>query len=117
MVASRSRRRNGTRVARINGDPAEAEEAVARAAELLAAARAPIILGLTDPPTRPSRQPSSWPTGSGRRSSRAMPRVVATDPRLSARGRVSATLGEVKNRADVVVFWGADPVETHPRHW
>ena len=32
-------------------------------------------------------------------------------------GRVSATLGEVKNRADVVVFWGADPVVSHPRHW
>ena len=31
-------------------------------------------------------------------------------------GRVSATLGEVKNRADVVVFWGVDPVVTHPRH-
>ena len=32
-------------------------------------------------------------------------------------GRVSATLGEVKNRTDVVVFWGADPVVSHPRHW
>ena len=32
-------------------------------------------------------------------------------------GRVSATLGEVKNRADVVVFWGVDPLVTHPRHW
>jgi formylmethanofuran dehydrogenase subunit B len=32
-------------------------------------------------------------------------------------GRVSATLGEVKDRADVVVFWGVDPLVTQPRHW
>ena len=32
-------------------------------------------------------------------------------------GRISATLGEVRNRADVLVFWGADPTATHPRFW
>jgi formylmethanofuran dehydrogenase subunit B len=45
---------------------------------------------------------------------------MADVSRLSAfqnEGRASATLGEVKNRADVVVFWGCDPVTTHPRHW
>jgi formylmethanofuran dehydrogenase subunit B len=31
------------------------------------------------------------------------------------RGRAGATLGEVRNRADVVVFWGTDPGRTHPR--
>jgi formylmethanofuran dehydrogenase subunit B len=31
------------------------------------------------------------------------------------RGRASSTLGEVKNRADLVLFWGADPATTHPR--
>jgi len=30
-------------------------------------------------------------------------------------GRASATLGELKNRADVVVFWGVDPTERYPR--
>ena len=32
-------------------------------------------------------------------------------------GQVSASLGEVKDRADVVVFWRCDPLVTHPRHW
>ncbi len=41
------------------------------------------------------------------------PRVLA----FQRAGRVSATLGEVKNRADVVVFWGADPVVSHPGRW
>ncbi|MFQ3593989.1 MAG: formylmethanofuran dehydrogenase subunit B, partial [Gemmataceae bacterium] len=31
-------------------------------------------------------------------------------------GEVTCTLGEVKNRADLVVFWGCDPVRNLPRH-
>lgn len=31
------------------------------------------------------------------------------------RGRAAATLGELKNRADVVLFWGADPGRNYPR--
>jgi formylmethanofuran dehydrogenase subunit B len=31
-------------------------------------------------------------------------------------GKPAATLGEIKNRADLVIFWGANPVECHPRH-
>jgi formylmethanofuran dehydrogenase subunit B len=30
-------------------------------------------------------------------------------------GESTATLGEIRNRADLLVFWGTDPVETHPR--
>jgi formylmethanofuran dehydrogenase subunit B len=32
------------------------------------------------------------------------------------RGRVTATLGEIRNRADVVVFWGVDPAARYPRY-
>ncbi len=28
----------------------------------------------------------------------------------------TATLGEVMNRADVILYWGANPIESHPRH-
>jgi len=31
------------------------------------------------------------------------------------RGRAAATLGEIRNRADVVLFWAADPEARHPR--
>ena len=30
-------------------------------------------------------------------------------------GRASATLGELKNRADVIVFWGVEPADRYPR--
>lgn len=32
------------------------------------------------------------------------------------RGRVGATLGEVRNRADCIVFWGTDPAARYPRY-
>ncbi len=31
-------------------------------------------------------------------------------------GESTCSLGEVKNRCDLVIFWGCNPVETHPRH-
>lgn len=31
-------------------------------------------------------------------------------------GIPTSTLGEYKNRADLVVFWGSNPVHAHPRH-
>ncbi len=32
------------------------------------------------------------------------------------RGRASATLGEIRNRADVLLFWGVDPAARYPRY-
>ena len=31
-------------------------------------------------------------------------------------GAPTSTLGEYKNRADLVIFWGCNPVHAHPRH-
>lgn len=35
---------------------------------------------------------------------------------IEEKGLCGATLGQVKNRADLIVFWGCNPVESHPRH-
>jgi formylmethanofuran dehydrogenase subunit B len=32
-------------------------------------------------------------------------------------GVSTTTMGEVKNRADLIVFWGSNPAEAHPRHF
>ena len=32
-------------------------------------------------------------------------------------GKVTCTLGEVKNRADLVIYWGGNPADCHPRHF
>ena len=88
------------------------------AARLLMKANAPIILGL-------GRSTNETVAAALELADRIGAVVEPGDSRSSAPrmlafqrvGRVSATLGEVKNRADVVVFWGADPVLSHPRHW
>ena len=46
-------------------------------------------------------------------SSGALPSIIAAQER----GRASATLGQVKNFADLVVFWGVDPSRRYPRYW
>ena len=33
------------------------------------------------------------------------------------RGRAGATLGEIRNRADLLLFWGVDPNKRYPRFW
>jgi len=35
---------------------------------------------------------------------------------LQDAGCVSATLGECKNRADLNIYWGCNPADSHPRH-
>lgn len=44
---------------------------------------------------------------------------VCHGPTLLAKqdvGQPTSTLGEYKNRADLVIFWGCNPVHAHPRH-
>ena len=36
---------------------------------------------------------------------------------LQAEGEVTCSLGEIKNRADLLIFWGCNPAEAHPRHF
>jgi formylmethanofuran dehydrogenase subunit B len=31
-------------------------------------------------------------------------------------GEQTCTLGEARNRADLVIYWGSNPIESHPRH-
>jgi len=35
---------------------------------------------------------------------------------LQQSGMVTGTLGETKNRADLAVYWGTNPMSSHPRH-
>jgi formylmethanofuran dehydrogenase subunit B len=42
--------------------------------------------------------------------------ALASTLAAQERGRVGATLGEIRNRADLIVFWGVDPRERYPRY-
>jgi formylmethanofuran dehydrogenase subunit B len=104
--------------ASIEGKPVSTEEAIARAVSVLGEARSPVVFGLTRTVTESVREALGLADLLGARV--VLDRSGTDLGRVSAyqgQGRVTATLGEVKNRADLVVFWGADPVRTHPRHW
>ena len=103
--------------AMIDGRVTDWDEALDRAAEILGRAKAPVVLGLT----RTSTETVGVAVAIADRIGAVMGlgRAGETAHRTLAVqrvGKVSASLGEVKNRADVVVFWGVDPVVTHPRH-
>ncbi|MBX9582856.1 MAG: formylmethanofuran dehydrogenase subunit B [Gemmataceae bacterium] len=103
--------------ARIDGRPAELEAAYARAAELLRSARSPLIFGLSRSTTEGQRAAVALADRIGATvdttaSTGHAPSIMA----LQQVGESTCTLGEVKARADLVVFWGSDPVTTHPRH-
>ena len=84
--------------------------------EKLKSANAPMIVGLNHLTTEAQQQ--AW---------RIADAVGATiDVTLSKsnrasiysmqrQGKITATLGEIANRSDLIVFWFCDPVTTHPR--
>ena len=104
-------------VAAIDGRPASLEAALDRAAELLRAARSPLIYGLSRSTTEGQRAATALADRVGATidttaSTGHAPSIMA----LQQVGESTCTLGEVKQRADLVIYWGCDPAETHPRH-
>jgi formylmethanofuran dehydrogenase subunit B len=105
-------------VATIDGNPGPLEGAVARAAEILVAARSPLIYGLSRSSTEGQRAAVALADAIGATIDTTAslchaPSILA----LQEAGESTCSLGEVKNRADLVVFWGSNPVESHPRHF
>jgi formylmethanofuran dehydrogenase subunit B len=105
-------------VATIQGRPASLEEAVERAADILAGARYPIVYGLSDTTCEAQRVAVAIADRIGACIDTTT--SVCHGPSgmaFQGVGEVTCTLGEVKNRADLVLFWGCNPAEAHPRHW
>ena len=101
----------------IDGSPVEWDAAYDRAAAILKDSRAPLIYGLSRSTTEGQRAAVALADFLGATidttaSSGHAPSIVA----LQQVGESTCTLGEVKQRADLVIFWGSDPVTTHPRH-
>jgi formylmethanofuran dehydrogenase subunit B len=98
---------------RIDGRPAEIQEALARAAELLTSARYPLIYGLS----RASCEAQSVAAEIAERLGGVLdtPADRGLLDALQSIGDVTCTLGEIRSRADLIVVWNADPVATHPR--
>jgi formylmethanofuran dehydrogenase subunit B len=100
----------------IGGREASTEEAVEEAAQILAGARFPMIYGLSDTTCEAQRVAVSIGDMIGGTVDTTTsvchgPSGIA----FQGVGESTASLGEIKNRADMVVFWGGNPAEAHPR--
>ncbi len=104
--------------AMISGKPASIEEAVAEAARILVEARFPITYGLSDTTCEAQREAVAI-TDMVRGNIDTTTSVCHGPSGLAFQGigESTMTLGEVKNRADLVVYWGGNPAESHPRHF
>ena len=103
---------------RIDGQPASVEEGIARAAEILWEARYPLVYGLSDTTCESQRVAVSIADWIGANLDTTT--SVCHGPSgmaFQGVGEVTCSLGEVRNRADLVMFWGSNPAESHPRHF
>ena len=101
----------------IDGRPASVDEAIERAADLIYEARLPLIYGLGNV----TCQAQTEAVALAERAAAVIDSQTslshgATELAFQLVGKVSATLGEIKNRADLVIYWGSNPAESHPRH-
>jgi formylmethanofuran dehydrogenase subunit B len=96
----------------IDGRPAALDEAIGRAAAILAAAKYPLVFGLTESTCEAQRVAVAITDRLGACIDFPSAPPAPLFPDL---GTVTCTLGEVKNRADLLLFWGGRPAETHPR--
>ena len=104
--------------AEIEGRPVPLDDAIVRSVQILRRSQAPLIYGLSRGSTEGQRAATALADRLGATIDTTAslchaPSVMA----IQQAGEFACTLGEVKNRADLVVFWGADPVESHPRHF
>ena len=94
------------------------EAACAKAIEILAEARHPLIYGLSS--TTSEAQKVAVYLAEILGGSIDSTASVCHGPGTVAKqlaGIPTCTLGEVKNRADLVVFWGCNPLAAHLRHF
>lgn len=101
----------------IDGKEATVEEAIEVAADLLHQAHMPLVYGMSNTSCEAQRECVAMADLIGAAiDSHTSLRYGATDMAVQLGGMVTCTLGEVKHRADLIFYWGANPVDSHPRH-
>ena len=101
----------------VDGEETSVERAIEEAASILARAQFPLIYGLSS--TTCEAQGRAIELAElirGNIDSTSSVCHANTTLAMQAVGEVSCTLGAVKNRADLVIFWGCNPIEAHNRH-
>ncbi len=93
------------------------EEAIEKAAEILKQAKKPLLYGWSSTSCEADKVGIEIAENLGALIDSTS--TVCHGPTVLAVhdvGVASCTLGEVKNRADLVIYWGSNPMHGHPRH-
>jgi formylmethanofuran dehydrogenase subunit B len=119
FLGYRSEHRTRKPLIRKNGELVEVsiEEAIHEAAEILADANYPILYGWSSTSCEAQRVGMELAEEVGGVIDNTS--VVCHGPSvLSVQevGLPSCTLGQIRHRADLVIYWGCDPWSAHPRH-
>ncbi len=102
----------------IDGKEATLEEGLDEAAQILVDAKFPITYGLSDCPCEAQRVAVDiMDTINGNIDTTTSVCHGPSGMAFQGVGESTATLGEIKNRADLVIYWGGNPAESHPRHF
>ena len=100
-----------------SGTPIALDDAIREATAILDSSRYPLFYGLSQSSTDGQRAAMGLADDLGATidttaSEGHAPSILA----LQQVGESTCSLGEVRNRADLVIYWGSDPLQTHPRH-
>ncbi|PQO38698.1 hypothetical protein C5Y96_02105 [Blastopirellula marina] len=103
---------------RVDGSLATTAQGTQRAAEILQAAKAPLFFGLGETSSEAVRRTIDLADRVGGIVDATHPTFYdPTGRTIQTTGLVTCSLGEIRQRADLVIFWGCDPQTTHLRHW
>ncbi len=102
---------------RIHGQPASIASGIAEATRLLLAARAPLVYGLSETTCAAQRRAAAIADWLGATLDTPTSDQGPLGLGLQGIGEVIATLGEVTNRGDLIIYWGCDPAVDQPRHF
>lgn len=102
----------------VDGREVEWEEAIAEAARILSAADSPLIYGLSSSASEAQRKAVALADKIGAViDSTSSVCHGPTGLAMQRVGEPTCTLGEVRDRADLLVYWGCNPDASHLRHF
>ncbi|HEX6668783.1 MAG TPA: hypothetical protein VF061_04465 [Gemmatimonadales bacterium] len=102
---------------RVDGHPSSLDLALDAAADILNAARGRLLVFFGEDLTCSAQRAAVGIADRLRAVTESVVSENAAAGILAAqrRGRAGCTLGEIRNRADLVLFWGTDPEKQYPR--
>ncbi len=101
----------------INGSPVSLDDAIQHVAEIIASSRRLLIYGLSSTENDAHRE--AYKIAELVRGVVDNTSSVCHGPTIlgvQSSGEPNAMLAEVRNRSDLIIYWGSNPAAAHPRH-